>query len=89
MTDVAHDAGTLPSIDFVEQLEVGLSGENDWGMPAFADTSGVTKISGLDVVGDARIGFIGIAATVSKGGFCVEMIAHAVAMERWAALLEI
>ena len=75
-----------PATDFAERLGVIPSEENDWGMPAFADTSGATNIPGLYVVGDARIGFSGIAAAVSEGGFCVEMIAHAVAMERWTAL---
>ena len=77
-----------PATDFAERLGVVASEENDWGMPELAGASGTTNIPGLYVVGDARLGFAGIAAAVSEGGFCVEMIAHEVAMERWAALPE-
>lgn len=75
-----------PATDFAERLGAIPNEENDWGMPELAGASGTTNIPGLYVVGDARIGFSGIAAAVSEGGFCVEMIAHEVAMERWNAL---
>jgi thioredoxin reductase len=75
-----------PATDFAERLGVVPNEENEWGMPELAGPSGTTNIPGLYVVGDARIGFSGIAAAVSEGGYCVEMIAHEVAMERWQAL---
>lgn len=74
-----------PSTDFAERLGAVATEENDWGMPELAGASGTTNIPGLYVVGDARMGFAGIAAAVSEGGFCVEMMAHEVAMERWQA----
>jgi len=77
-----------PATDFAERLGVIAQEENDWGMPELAAASGTTNIPGLYVVGDARMGFAGIAAAVSEGGFCVEMMAHEVAMERWSALPE-
>lgn len=89
---VARESGfvveefSTPSTDFAERLGAIPSEENDWGMPELAGASGTTNIPGLYVVGDARIGFSGIAAAVSEGGFCVEMIAHELAMERWNAL---
>jgi thioredoxin reductase len=77
-----------PATDFAERLGVVTNEENDWGMPELAGASGTTNIPGLYIVGDARMGFAGIAAAVSEGGFCVEMMAHEVAMERWNALPE-
>lgn len=77
-----------PATDFAERLGVVANEENDWGMPELAGASGTTNIPGLYIVGDARMGFAGIAAAVSEGGFCVEMMAHEVAMERWNALSE-
>jgi len=74
---------SAPATNFAEQLGVIPSEDNDWGMPELAGASGTTNIPGLYVVGDARIGFSGIAAAVSEGGFCVEMMAHEMAMERW------
>ncbi|AVX06043.1 hypothetical protein MXMO3_03540 (plasmid) [Maritalea myrionectae] len=82
---VVEDFST-PSTDFAERLGAIPSEENDWGMLELAGASGTTNIPGLYVVGDARIGFSGIVAAVSEGGFCVEMIAHEVTMERWNAL---
>ncbi|UWQ76194.1 NAD(P)/FAD-dependent oxidoreductase [Leisingera sp. M658] len=77
-----------PATDFAVRLGVIANEENDWGMSELAGANGTTNIPGLYIVGDARMGFAGIAAAVSEGGFCVEMIAHEVAMERWAVLLE-
>jgi thioredoxin reductase len=74
-----------PATDFAERLGVVPNEENDWGMPELAGASGTTNIPGLYVVGDARIGFSGIAAAVSEGGFCVEMMVHEIAMARWNA----
>ncbi len=74
-----------PATDFAERLGVVSNDKNDWGMAELADASGKTNIPGLYVVGDARIGFSGIAAAVSEGGFCVEMMVHELAMQRWNA----
>lgn len=78
-----------PTTDFAERLGVVAMDENDWGMPELAGASGTTNIPGLYVIGDARIGFSGIAAAVSEGGFCVEMMAHEMAMERWRAIPQV
>ncbi|MGJ8528557.1 NAD(P)/FAD-dependent oxidoreductase [Maritalea sp.] len=78
-----------PATNFAEQLGVIPTEENDWGMKELAGASGTTNIPGLYVVGDARIGFSGIAAAVAEGGFCVEMMLHELAMERWGALPEV
>ncbi len=77
---------SAPATDFAEQLGVIPNGENDWGMKEFASASGKTNIRDLYVVGDARIGFSGIAAAVAEGAFCVEMMLHELAIERWDAL---
>lgn len=77
---------SAPATDFAERLGVIPSDENDWGMPALARADGTTNIPNLYVVGDARIGFSGIAGAVAEGGLCVEVIAHTLAAERWAAL---
>ncbi|WP_458792332.1 NAD(P)/FAD-dependent oxidoreductase [Yoonia sp. MH D7] len=92
--EIARQSGFIieefssPATDFAEHLGVIANDENDWGMSELASASGTTNIPGLYVVGDARMGFAGIAAAVSEGGFCVEMMAHEVAMERWTALPE-
>lgn len=78
-----------PATNFAEQLGVEAQGENDWGMPEIASASGTTNIPGLYIVGDARTGFSGIAAAVSEGGFCVEMMVHEMAMAKWAAMGEV
>lgn len=77
---------STPASDFAERLGVQANEENAWGMPELASSSGTTNIPGLYVVGDARMGFSGIAAAVAEGGFCVEMMAHELAVERWSAL---
>lgn len=82
------DEFSSPSTDFAERLGVIPNEANDWGMPELAGASGTTNIPGLYVVGDARIGFSGIAAAVSEGGFCVEMMAQEMAMARWNAVPE-
>ncbi|MFV1465870.1 NAD(P)/FAD-dependent oxidoreductase [Phaeobacter sp. JH20_02] len=74
---------SAPSTGFAERLGVLAKGENDWGMPERADSAGTTNVPGLYVVGDARTGFSGVAAAVAEGGFCVEMIAHQIAMDLW------
>ena len=79
---------SIPATDFAGRLGVVPNEENDWGMPELAGASGKTNIPGLYIAGDARIGFSGIAAAVSEGGFCVEMMAHEIAMERWNANTE-
>lgn len=80
---------SAPATDFAEQLGVIPNEENDWGMKELAGASGTTNVPGLYVIGDARIGFSGIAAAVAEGGFCVEMMLHELAMERWDATPEV
>ncbi|GGX58170.1 NAD(P)/FAD-dependent oxidoreductase [Saccharospirillum salsuginis] len=83
------DDYSSPATHFAESLGVVANDNNSWNMPVMANESGTTSIPGLYLIGDARIGFSGIAAAASEGGFCVEMIAHDIAMERWNSLSEV
>lgn len=70
-----------PATDVAERLGGVAHEETNWGMPEVSGASGATNIPGPYLVGDARIGFAGIAAVISEGSFRG-------AMEHWTALPE-
>lgn len=86
---IPRDAGFIgddyakPAVHFDEALGVNKT-TNHWGMVvAEADEAGKTNVAGVYIIGDAKNGFGGIAASVAEGSNCASAIVHEIARERW------
>ncbi len=77
------DEYSVPAAPFAEQLGVGKAA-NDWGMETLdVPDTGVSKVPGLYVIGDARSGFAGLIASAAEGAKTMAGIVHELASERW------
>lgn len=64
----------IPAQLGVAKGEYGTYATNDWGK---------TEIEGVYIVGDAKNGFGGIAASVAEGSMVAEMMIHEIIHEKW------
>lgn len=86
---IARSAGFIaddyakPAVHFDETLGVHKT-TNDWGATVpEADATGKTSVEGVYIIGDAKNGFGGIAASVAEGSSCAASIVHEIAAQRW------
>lgn len=77
------DTKTTESVDFAQKLNVPTI-EGHFGIPSYeVDENMETRLKGLYIIGDSRVGFGGIAKSVADGSLVGSAITHQMIDERW------
>lgn len=88
-TIIAREGGFLPdtktteSVDFAQKLGIPTI-EGHFGRPSYqVDENLESKVKGLFIIGDSRVGFGGVARSVADGSTVGAVITHQIVEERW------